>query len=159
MPGFGELVQKKTMPRSKNETHKDQLPSGWQSAIVKTAAPATDENGDPRTNDYGKPLVRITFTLDSEHDVARTYAVSYGYHQRNQTWAAWAEFLQAVAGIACGNPNQKKLGPRDLEGQRCRVELVKNDRGWMDVNAVAPPGDGDANATEFFPELETETPF
>ncbi len=129
--GFGQYESARTGP-------KVDLEDGIYSALVREAELVRDEKGAP-VESYGKKQVVVRFMVDRDIELRRKYSISYGQNKENGKWAAWASFIEAATGIKCGSPEQKDIGPGDLENIEVRIMVKENDRGYMDIVDVLQP--------------------
>ncbi len=91
------------------------------------------ENGAPKKNDNGKPLLDVFYQLDEENTIKRRYSVSLGQNSANKQWAAFAKVIEAATRVKCGDPGQQDVTDEQMIGRAVRIVIEQNDRGYADV--------------------------
>ena len=111
---------------------------GMYDAIIESAH-VLYENGLPKVNDNGKNLIDVMFVLDTETKLRRRYTISFGQNSQTKAYAAFAKVIEAALGIRAGDPAQKAVEEESFAGQRVRIVVETNDRGYSDIVTVMPP--------------------
>lgn len=122
-----------------NETSSVNLEPGMYPAMIHTADLVLEE-GTPKVTENGKNLVDVVFVVDRENKPRRRYTISFGQNKSNGQWSAFAKFLEAATGLKCGDKAQRTITAEQLTGKTVRIVVAENDRGYMDVQNVLPPG-------------------
>lgn len=142
MPSFGEVESKAidTHPnRGTSRGKNDRLTAH----ISKAELPRNPEGPGFLKNEWGKSLCDVTFRVDvTGKEYLRRYAINFGFNQKKQIYADFANLIEAAVGIKCGDRHQRDLGTEDLEGQEVQIVVApvqKGEKTYYNVMEVYPP--------------------
>ena len=112
---------------------------GGSSVAIDGAFTATIKNIEVLTAE--KPRAKITVMIDDNSEfsgetLTRTGGISFGMNSESKKWSWLAQFIQAAAGIPCGDPAQKKAPLPGMIGKRVRIKVMHDDeKGYNNIIA------------------------
>ena len=112
---------------------------GGSSVAIDGAFTATIKNIEVLTAE--KPRAKITVMIDDNSEfngetLTRTGGISFGMNSESKKWSWLAQFIQAAAGISCGDPAQKKAPLSGMIGKRVRIKVMHDDeKGYNNIIA------------------------
>ena len=112
---------------------------GGSSVAIDGAFTATIKNIEVLTTE--KPRAKITVMIDDNSEfsgetLTRTGGISFGMNSESKKWSWLAQFIQAAAGIPCGDPAQKKSPLSGMIGKRVRIKVMHDDeKGYNNIIA------------------------
>jgi hypothetical protein len=140
------------------------IDAGIYAGIIESVTLVMDSaTKEPKVNENGKKSIDVAVRIDRDTVLKTRITISFGKNNQSQKWARMAQFVAAVTGIPCGNPDQAAIGPKDIVGNKCRIMVTVNENGYNNIDSFQPPAKpkpvAESAPTAFDPSEDSEIPF